>query len=199
MAPRTPTSRGFTLAERRSLTFERVALYAVFFVALVAAVISFVAMRWLGEQLGLGWAAPLIPLAVDGFAIACSVGIVRSQAAGEATRDRFSEWVGLIIALALSITGNVQHVMDLGSVQLSIYIKVAFAAAVPVLLAYGIHVYGRAMARGISAHVLADDPDKIHVDLMSLGEARMHKAPPTRTVSAHAARIPITAQTERAH
>ena len=167
-----PTSRGFTLAEKRSMTFERVALYAVFFVAIVAAVISFVALQWLGAHLGLGWASVLVPLAIDGFAIACSVGIVRSQAAGEPTRERFSEWAGLFIALGLSVVGNVQHVLDTGSPAIPIWLKIAYASAIPIIVAYGIHVYGRAMSRGISAHVMADDPNLVRFDVQSVGEMR---------------------------
>lgn len=180
MAPRPPASRGFTLAERRSLTFERISLYAVFFVALVAAVVSFVAMAWVGKQLGMDWAAPLIPLAIDGFAIACSVGIVRSQASGDRLRERFSEWIGLYVALSLSIAGNVFHVLHTSTELLPTYLKVAFAASIPILLAYGIHVYGRAMSRGISAKVLADDPDKVRFDIQSLHDDARHTAAPAR-------------------
>ena len=189
-----PTDRGFTIAEARSLQFERVSLFMVLLVAVVAAVISFQALTWLGETMGLGWAAPLVPLAIDGFAVACSIGIIRSQASGHGTRDRVSEWLGLFIALGLSIAGNVTHALHTGSRELPVGLVSAFAAAVPIIVAYGIHVYGRAMARGISANVLAEDPGRIHFDLQHLGDTT--RATTTRTP--RAARAPRTARTETA-
>jgi hypothetical protein len=171
-----PQARGFTLAEKRSLMFERVALWAVLLVAIIAGVISFQALTWLGTQMGLSWAAPLVPLAIDGFAIACSVGIVRSQATGEPERDRMPEWTGLFLALGLSIAGNVQHALVTKHVSVPAPLAIAFSAAVPVIVAYGIHVYGRAMARGISAHVLAGDTEHLHFDLAHLGDTSAQPA-----------------------
>lgn len=184
MAPKTPAARGFTLAEKRSVTFERIALYVVFLVALIAAVISFVALTWLGRQMGMTIVAPLLPLAIDGFAIACSVGIVRSQASGEPARERVSEWVGLFLALVLSIAGNVQHALVEGATTLPRFLVIAFAAAVPVIVAYGIHVYGRAMARGISSHVFAEDPTQVQMHVQQLGEERAFDAPKQRAPKA---------------
>lgn len=200
-----PAARGFTLAEKRSLQFEQVSLYAVFLVAVIAAVISFVALAAVGREAGLGHAAYLLPLAIDGFGIACSVGIVRSVASGETTRSRISEWLGLFGALALSVLGNVTHSLAVGAATLPDYVKIAYAAAIPLIVAYGIHVYGRAMVRGISAHVLADNPDELHFNLAHLGDvetvARAHapakvsrtpapRAPTTSTASAQPARAP---------
>lgn len=172
-----PTARGFTIAERRALTFERVSLYMVFLVALIAAAISFIALRAVGSDAGLGQASFLLPIAIDGFGIACSVGIVRSVASGEGFRDRASEWFGLFVSLGLSILGNVHHALKVGAPDLPDYVKMAYASAIPIIVAYGIHVYGRAMAKGISAHVMADDPDRVHFDLAHLGD---HSAPPAR-------------------
>lgn len=173
-----PAARGFTLAEKRALLFEQVSLYMVFLVALIAAVISFVALAAVGKEAGLGTAAYLLPIAIDGFGIACSVGIVRSVASGEHGRERISEWLGLFAALCLSILGNVHHSLAVGAASLPDYVKIAYATAIPMIVAYGIHVYGRAMSRGISAHVLADDPDKLNFDLAHLGDqdtlARAH-------------------------
>lgn len=170
MAPKPPATRGFTLAEKRSLQFERVSLYMVLLVAIIAAVISFRALTDTGMRMGLGWSAPLLPLAIDGFAIACSVGIVRSQGAGEPGRERVSEWMGLFIALGLSVAGNVQHALVSRSESVPVLLAGLFAASIPVIVAYGIHVYGRAMSRGISAHVLADDPDQLRFDVTHLGD-----------------------------
>lgn len=177
-----PPARGFTLAEKRALLFERIALYAVFLVAVIAAAISFVALRAVGGDAGLGRAAFLLPIAIDGFGIACSVGIVRSVASGDKFRERVSEWFGLICALGLSILGNVEHSLTVGAVTLPDYVKVAYATAIPVIVAYGIHVYGRAMSKGISAHVLADDPDHLRFDVLHLGEDTVARAAaPVRT------------------
>jgi len=172
-----PNARGFTIAERRALTFERVSLYMVFLVALIAAALSFIALRAVGSDAGLGQASFLLPIAIDGFGIACSVGIVRSVASGEGIRDRLSEWVGLFVSLGLSVLGNVHHALKVGAIDLPDYVKIAYSAAIPIIVAYGIHVYGRAMAKGISAHVMADDPDRVHFDLAHLGD---HSAPPAR-------------------
>lgn len=167
---RPPAARGFTVAEKRSITFERVSLYMVALVAIIAAVISFQALTWVGTEMGLAWAAPLIPVAVDGFAVACSVGVVRSQASGERLRERFSEWLGIYLALALSIAGNVTHALHIGTGLIPVELTASVAGAIPLIVAYGIHVYGRAMVRGISAHVLADDPDQLHFGLVHLGD-----------------------------
>lgn len=199
MSPKAPAARGFTRSEKRSLQFETVSLYVVFLVALIAMIVSFVALTWLGGHMRLGFAAWLVPLMIDGFGVACSVGIVRSQAAGEPARARISEWLGLSFALGLSILGNVYHVLDV----VPDWLKIAVASCIPIIVAYGIHVYGRAMSRGISAHVMADEPDKLHFDLAHLGDERAstvarQKAPTTRAAAktrtqptgAPAARVP---------
>ena len=192
--PKAPQSRGFTLAEKRSLQFERVSLYAVLLVAVIAAIISFQAQRWFGLGMGLAWAAPLVPIAIDGFAIACSVGIVRSQGAGERARDRLSEWLGLSIALALSIAVNVQHTLATRAEDAARALAALVAASIPIVLAYGIHVYGRAMSRGLSAHVMADDPDQLRFDVAHLGDAApvVERARPAAASNARGAR-PVTA------
>jgi len=181
VAPKAPAARGFTLAEQRSIAFEKLTLYLVLFVAIVAAVVSFVALAWVGQQFMDFRVAFLLPLAIDGFAIACSVGIVRSQASGEKAGQRASEWLGMFIALGLSILGNVYHGLHTVTAAVPQFLVIAYSAAVPIIVAYGIHVYGRAMSRGISAHVLADDPDKLHFDVVHLGEETVaQKAAPAR-------------------
>jgi hypothetical protein len=52
-----------------------------------------------------------------------------------------------------------------------------FGSAPPIIVAYGIHVYGRAMTSGVSSHVLVDDPDKIHFGLKHLGERDTVRTP----------------------
>jgi len=153
--------------------------------ALIAAVISFVALTWFGHEMGMGAVAPLMPLAIDGFAVACSVGVVRSQSSGEPARKRISEWVGLFLALSLSIAGNVQHALVQGNPSAPRLMVIAYGAAIPIIVAYGIHVYGRAMANGISAHVLVDDRTKIQFGLAHLGENQ--SAPKTASAPTHRA------------
>jgi len=189
--PSPPEARAFTVSEQRAITFERVALYVVFLVALIAAVISFVALSWFGSQMGMGLVAPLMPLAIDGFAVACSVGVVRSQSSGERARQRASEWVGLALALSLSIAGNIQHALTQGSPAAPRFLVVAYGAAIPVIVAYGIHVYGRAMANGISAHVLVDARDELRFDLVHLGdEGARPSTPKARAPRASSTRAP---------
>ena len=200
MAPKTPrlTSRGFTVAEARSLTFEKVSLWAVMLVAGIAAVISFVALTYVGARMGLGFAAWLIPVAIDGFAIACSFGVIRSQGVGEGGRERLNEWVGLMLALALSVAGNVWHVLEARDPSIPAGLAAVFAAAIPVFLAYGIHIYGRSMQKGISAHVMADAPDELRLDVQSLAAAHetlaAHDAPTStaRRVTTRAPRLEPT-------
>jgi hypothetical protein len=167
MAPKPPAARGFTKHEVNALRFEGVTLYLVLMVAIIAAVISFQALTDAGRSMNLRWAALLLPLAIDGFAIACSVGIIRSQAAGERGTKRASEWLGLCYALGVSILGNVYHVLGDGYPD---WLKVVMAASIPVIVAYGLHVYGRAMSTGISRFVMADDPTKVHFDLVHLDD-----------------------------
>lgn len=175
-----PTSRGFTLAEKRAMLFEQVSLYAVFLVALIAAAISFIALRAVGADAGLGRASFLLPIAIDGFGIACSVGIIKSVAQGEPTRERLSEWVGLFAALGLSILGNVYHALEVGAASLPDHVKIAYAVAIPLIVAYGLHVYGRAMSKGISAHVMADNPNEVVFDVRHLGDTVAAQHAPVR-------------------
>src|SRR5690242_8192793 len=96
MARKPLAERGLTVNEKKSVQIERMSTNGVVLVALIAAVISFVALRWMGtEWMGMTWYAPLLPIAVDGFGIICAFGIVRSQASGATARERVSEWVGL--------------------------------------------------------------------------------------------------------
>lgn len=186
-----PATRGFTIAEKRALLFEKVSLYALLLVTVIAAAISFIALRAVGGDAGLGSASFLLPIAIDGFGVACSVGIIRSVAQGEGFRERASEWLGLVIALGLSILGNVHHAISVGAATLPDYVKVSYAFAIPVIVAYGIHVYGRAMSKGISAHVLADNPDELTFDLRHLGDTLAAQHAPVRVTKQPTTRAPV--------
>ena len=173
MSPRIklPASRGFTLADKRNQRLERVTLLIVVAVAVIAAAISFVALKWVGEYINMGAIAFLLPLAIDGFGIICAFGIVRSQSMNEKLRKRASEWVGLAYALGLSVAGNIVHALSaITGAKPPIWLVVGFVSAIPVIVAYGIHLLGRAIDGGVSAHVLADDPDKVQFGLAQLGD-----------------------------
>ena len=159
---RAPAVRGLTLSEDRALKFERVALYMVLTVSVIAAALSFVALSWFALEMGVERGAHyLLPLAIDGFAIACSVGIVVAHG-NPLQRDRARfEWGGLILAVVLSVIGNVFHALRLGSGELPAWAVVPMAAAVPVIVAFGVHVYVRALGRGVSSRIMRDDPDHI--------------------------------------
>jgi len=182
MAPRIklPTSRGKTLAEVRTQRLERVTLAIVVAVAIIAAAISFVALKWVGEYINMGPIAFLLPLAIDGFGIICAFGIVRSQSMGEPLRKRLSEWVGLAYALGLSVAGNIVHALSaITGAKPPIWLVIGFVSAIPVIVAYGIHLLGRAIDGGVSAHVLADNPDEVQFDLRQLGDNEDPKKIPT--------------------
>ena len=170
-------ARSFTVQEQRAFRLELWSLYVQLAVAVIAAVISFQALRDAGLRMGLDWAAPLLPLAIDGFAVIASLGIIRSQGAGERFGARASEWLGLCFVLGLSIAGNVAHALDKMDPDFPRILAGLFGSAPPIIVAYGIHVYGRAMTSGVSRHVLVDDPDKIHFGLTHLGGGDIVRMP----------------------
>lgn len=180
-------ARSFTVQEERTFRLERWSLYVQLAVAVIAAVISFQALRDAGLRMGLDWAAPLLPLAIDGFAVIASLGIIRSQGAGERFGARASEWLGLCFVLALSIAGNVAHALDKMDPDFPRILAGLFGSAPPIIVAYGIHVYGRAMNSGVSRHVLIDDPDKIHFGLTHLGARDSVRSPGSKRGTARPA------------
>ena len=199
-------ARSFTVQEQRTFRLERWSLSVQLAVAVIAAVISFQALRDAGLRMGLDWAAPLLPMAIDGFAVIASLGIIRSQGAGERLRERASEWLGLCFVLGLSIAGNVAHALDRMEPDFPRILAGLFGAAPPVIVAYGIHVYGRAMTSGVSRHVLVDDPDKIHFGLTHLGDGdtvrprdgrRPGTAPPPARATAQQTRQAPVRETEQ--
>jgi hypothetical protein len=84
---------------------QRVTTAAVLSVALVAAIASYEHMRALAELAGEGWRSWLLPLSVDGLAVAASMTmLVRRRAglpAGALT------WVALLLGLGASLAANV--------------------------------------------------------------------------------------------
>jgi hypothetical protein len=84
---------------------QRVTTGAVLAVALVAAIASYEHMRALADLAGEGWRAWLLPISVDGLAVAASMTmLVRRRAglpAGALT------WVALLLGLGASLAANV--------------------------------------------------------------------------------------------
>jgi hypothetical protein len=191
-------ARSFTVQEERAFRLERWSLYVQLAVAVIAAVISFQALRDAGLRMGLDWAAPLLPLAIDGFAVIASLGIIRSQGAGERFSARASEWLGLCFVLGLSIAGNVAHALDKMDPDFPRILAGLFGSAPPIIVAYGIHVYGRAMTSGVSRHVLVDDPDKIHFGLTHLGEGGTARKPAPKRRTAQSSEHSDARATKRA-
>jgi Protein of unknown function (DUF2637) len=84
---------------------RRVTTAAVLSVALVAAVASYEHMRALAETSGEGWRAWLLPISVDGLAVAASMTMLVRRRAGE--RTGVLAWVALLLGLGASLAANV--------------------------------------------------------------------------------------------
>lgn len=168
--PRPPVAREMTVGEKRALSTERASLPATVLVALVAAAASFSALIWCGRLMGMAHMAFALPVAIDGLGIMCALGVARH---GGSFRSAFSEWFGLGMSVTLSIAGNVAHALQVLPAEL----KVAFAASMPVIVAYGVHVYCRAIASGVSTRVFASDPTQIQLALDTATPAKSDTAP----------------------
>jgi Protein of unknown function (DUF2637) len=78
---------------------------AVVLVALVAAVASYEHMRALTEAAGEGWRSWLLPVSVDGLAVAASMTMLVRRWAGQAAG--VLPWVALLLGLGASLAANV--------------------------------------------------------------------------------------------
>jgi hypothetical protein len=88
-----------------SVLVRRITSGAVLAVAGVAAVASYEHMRALAEMAGEGWRAWLLPVSVDGLAVAASMTmLVRRRAAD---RAGMLPWVALLLGLGASLAANV--------------------------------------------------------------------------------------------
>jgi hypothetical protein len=83
----------------------RVTTFSVLAVALVAAVASYEHMRALAELAGEGWRSWLLPLSVDGLAVAASMTTLVRRRAGH--RAGVLPWVALLLGLGASLAANV--------------------------------------------------------------------------------------------
>jgi hypothetical protein len=84
---------------------RRITTVAVLAVALVAAVASYEHMRALATLAGEGWRSWLLPISVDGLAVAASMTMLVRRRAGEPAR--LLPWVALLLGLGASLAANV--------------------------------------------------------------------------------------------
>jgi hypothetical protein len=84
---------------------RRITTAAVLAVALVAAVASYEHMRALAAVAGEGWRSWLLPISVDGLAVAASMTMLVRRRAGQ--RAGVLPWVALLLGLGASLAANV--------------------------------------------------------------------------------------------
>jgi Protein of unknown function (DUF2637) len=84
---------------------RRVTTASVLAVAVVAAVASYEHMRALAELAGEGWRSWLLPVSVDGLAVAASMTMLVRRRSGE--RGGALPWVALLLGLGASLAANV--------------------------------------------------------------------------------------------
>jgi hypothetical protein len=84
---------------------RRVTTASVLAVAGVAAVASYEHMRALAELAGEGWRSWLLPVSVDGLAVAASMTMLVRRRAGQAAGAL--PWVALLLGLGASLAANV--------------------------------------------------------------------------------------------
>jgi hypothetical protein len=84
---------------------HRVTTAAVLSVALVAAIASYEHMRALAELAGEGWRSWLLPISVDGLAVAASMTMLVRRRAGE--KSGALAWAALLLGLGASLAANV--------------------------------------------------------------------------------------------
>jgi hypothetical protein len=84
---------------------RRVTTASVLAVAAVAAVASYEHMRALAELAGEGWRAWLLPVSVDGLAVAASMTMLVRRRCGEPAG--VLPWVALLLGLGASLAANV--------------------------------------------------------------------------------------------
>jgi hypothetical protein len=84
---------------------RRVTTVAVVAVAGVAAVASYEHMRALASVAGEGWRAWLLPISVDGLAVAASMTMLVRRRAGQ--RAGVLPWAALLLGLGASLAANV--------------------------------------------------------------------------------------------
>jgi hypothetical protein len=84
---------------------RRITTWAVLAVAAVAAIASYEHMRALAALAGEDWRAWLLPISVDGLAVAASMTMLVRRRAGQ--RAGVLPWVALLLGLGASLAANV--------------------------------------------------------------------------------------------
>jgi len=100
-----PVGVGEVVAPAVSVWVRRVITVSVLAVAGVAAVASYEHMRALAELAGEGWRSWLLPVSVDGLAVAASMTMLVRRRAGETAG--VLPWVALLLGLGASLAANV--------------------------------------------------------------------------------------------
>lgn len=192
---KTPDPRGFTLAERDSQRFQLALGFGLMAVIAATFILSFTALAWIGEAMGIPQPFHLlVPLFVDGAQLICAGAITVRRTEG---RHAIPEWLGLALTLGLSIIGNVYHSMELGDEVLVTWVKIAFATAIPVMVALGIHIFERSLNTGLRTRVLADEPDKVRFDITPVAEFERAQHAPAQQTRAGTARPAAPTRTTR--
>jgi hypothetical protein len=109
VAAATPMVMGTDLSPRveagAPVWVRRVTTASVLAVALVAAVASYEHMRALADLAGEGWRSWLLPISVDGLAVAASMTMLVRRRAGQPAGAL--PWVALLLGLGASLAANV--------------------------------------------------------------------------------------------
>jgi hypothetical protein len=84
---------------------RRITTASVLAVALVAAVASYEHMRALAELAGEGWRSWLLPISVDGLAVAASMTMLVRRRGGQSAGTL--PWLALLLGLGASLAANV--------------------------------------------------------------------------------------------
>ena len=100
-----PVAVGEAIAPAVPVWVRHVTTASVLAVAGVAAVASYEHMRALAEMAGEGWRSWLLPVSVDGLAVAASMTMLVRRRAGEAAG--VLPWVALLLGLGASLAANV--------------------------------------------------------------------------------------------
>lgn len=179
MSPAPALFRDKTLGDVRDLRIETATLAAVLGVSTAAAAASFFALYWVGRD-ALGWPAPIaavFPLAVDGMAAAASAATVGRR---EPYLRRLA-WAVFLTLLALSLASNVAHAFHVGHPELlPTWLFVTLAAAPPVIVALGVHLYALIARNGVSNRIATTNPDQVIVDQAAFEAGTIARRSPTK-------------------
>lgn len=165
MSPAAAAFRDKTHRDVLQLRFEAGALIALLLISAAAAATSFFALYWVGTA-ALGWPAAiaaLFPVAIDGLAATASAATVIFVA--KSRELRAFAWAVFLLLLAVSLAGNVAHAFHVGHPDvLPRWLFATLAAAPPVIVALGVHLYTLIVRHGVSSRISTTNPDQVIVD-----------------------------------